>query len=195
VVATKNQGPRVNHKIPSINEALPELLRACYEMDTDLFMGYDGEPTKDRIFREQDAKNVCSGCSLMVACREWAMTHDERGVWGGTNDDDRRAIRTGRKPRSGRAQDPDGLTKQERRRVSRIKIAKNLKARGIGLDDIAREIGVTLGTLNEYLRFERKSDHGETDSDQDQQAQATPEGSGSQDSRGKEAALLKEGGS
>lgn len=194
MVATKNQGVRINHKIPPIDEALPVDLRACYEMDPDLFTGYDGEPTKDRIFREQDAKQICSHCPLIAACRSWAVTHDERGVWGGTNDDDRRGVRTGRKPRSGRAQDPDGLTKQERRRVGRIKIARNLLARGFTPNDIAKEIGVTTGTINDYFRFERKHDHGEADSDSGQQAQATGNDSDRhENSQRTEAALLKVG--
>ncbi len=196
MVATKDQGARVNHKIPPIDQALPVKLRACYEMDPDLFTGYDGETTADRVFREQDAKSVCAHCLLLGPCLQWAQDHDERGVWGGTNDEDRRELRTGRKPRSHRARDPEGLTKQERARKERVKIAKNLLARGLTFHDIAKEIGVTTGTINDYFRFERKHDHGEADSGSASEAEATSsEGSGPEDSRGQEAALLKVGGS
>jgi WhiB family transcriptional regulator, redox-sensing transcriptional regulator len=172
VVAIKDVA-RVNHKIPPIDEVLPVDLRNCYGMDPDLFTGYDGETTEDRVFRETDAKAVCAGCALVNACLAWAQDHGERGVWGGTNDDDRREIRTGKPARSHAAQDPEGLTKQKRARKDRIKIATNLKAQGIGLDDIAREIGVTRGTIYDYFRFERKTDHeGRTDPRPTEEAQA-----------------------
>ncbi len=191
LVATMNQGPRVNHKIPLIDEVLPVPLRACYGMDTDLFTGYDGETTADRVFRETDAKQVCSHCRLLEACLGWAQKHDERGVWGGTNDDDRRFLRTGRRPKSHSANDPEGKTKQQRRRSERIKIAKNLRARNITLEDIAKEIGVTLGTVYDYFRYEGK-DHEQASAGQDQQAQATSsEGVGSPDPRREEAPILK----
>lgn len=186
-----NQGPRVNHKIPLIDEVLPVPLRACYEMDPETFVGYDGETTADRVFREKDAKQVCSQCSLMAACLRWAQDHDERGVWGGTNDDDRRYIRTGRKPRSHSANDPEGKTKQQRRRAERVKIAKNLRARNITLEDIAKEIGVTLGTVYDYFRYEDKG-HEQASADQDQQTQASGIGSDRYaDSQREEASVLK----
>lgn len=165
-------------------------------MDPDLFTGYDGELTRDRVFREQDAKAVCSQCPLVADCLAWAQKHDERGIWGGTNEDDRRFLRTGRKPRSHAKTDPEGKTKQERERITRIRIAKNLEARGISYEDIAKEIGVTLGTVYDYFRYERNRDHGEATADQDQQAPASGTGSaGHPNSIRSETSVLKETGS
>lgn len=167
MVSMKNVA-RVNHKIPLIDQVLPVDQRNCYGMDTDLFTGYDGETTADRVFRETDAKAVCAECLLVNACLRWAQDHGERGVWGGTTDDDRKEIRTGKPARSHAARDPEGLTKQERARRDRIKIAKNLQAQGISLDDIAIELKITRGTVYDYFRFERKQDHGTSDQSPDQ---------------------------
>lgn len=40
------------------------------------------------------AKAVCTGCSVAAECLRWALKHGNvEGVWGGTSEDERRAIR------------------------------------------------------------------------------------------------------
>lgn len=40
------------------------------------------------------AKAMCAACPVRVACLEYAMANDERfGVWGGTSERQRRAMR------------------------------------------------------------------------------------------------------
>lgn len=40
------------------------------------------------------AKAVCAGCPVREACLEFALANDERwGVWGGTSERQRRAMR------------------------------------------------------------------------------------------------------
>lgn len=194
MVSVKNVA-RIKHKIPLIDQVLPVKSRNCYGMDPDLFTGYDGETTSDRIFRESDAKAVCAGCALIGACLQWALDHRERGIWGKTNEDDRREIQTGRKPRSHAARDPKGMSKQERARVERVKIARNLKDQGIEMIDIAKEIGVATSTVYDYFRYDRKNSHGASDPGTENQAGAEAEGSGSSDSERSEAPLLKATGS
>lgn len=41
------------------------------------------------------AKAYCRRCPVVTTCLEWALEHDEHGVWGGTSDIDRRALRRG----------------------------------------------------------------------------------------------------
>jgi WhiB family redox-sensing transcriptional regulator len=44
------------------------------------------------------AKEVCLGCSCREACLEFALsTNQDTGVWGGTSEDERRAIRRQRR--------------------------------------------------------------------------------------------------
>lgn len=71
---------------------------ACREMDTELFfpVGNTG-PALDQIGR---AKQVCAGCLVSISCLEWALaTGQDAGVWGGTTEDERRALRPRRKHR------------------------------------------------------------------------------------------------
>lgn len=43
------------------------------------------------------AKRVCANCTYIVECLEWAIVHKENGVWGGTSESERKAIRRQRK--------------------------------------------------------------------------------------------------
>ena len=53
------------------------------------------------IFEEDDlaetAKAYCSRCIVRVTCLDYALTRNEWGVWGGTTDADRRALKRGGK--------------------------------------------------------------------------------------------------
>jgi WhiB family transcriptional regulator, redox-sensing transcriptional regulator len=38
------------------------------------------------------AKRICMACPVRRQCLEFALTHDEHGIWGGTTERERRAI-------------------------------------------------------------------------------------------------------
>lgn len=42
------------------------------------------------------AKEICGRCLVRSECLAFAVAHDERGIWGGTSDGERRAIREAR---------------------------------------------------------------------------------------------------
>ena len=43
------------------------------------------------------AKQVCAGCSVLVECRDYALaTRQPFGVWGGLDEQERRAVLAGR---------------------------------------------------------------------------------------------------
>lgn len=44
---------------------------------------------------EETAKAFCHQCPVINTCREWAIRNEEEGVWGGTSQADRRAVRRG----------------------------------------------------------------------------------------------------
>ena len=46
----------------------------------------------------EPAKRICATCPVRPECFTWAMTHYEKGVWGGTSDKQRAAIRSGHRP-------------------------------------------------------------------------------------------------
>lgn len=65
---------------------------ACRDTDPDLFfpVGTTG-PALDQIAA---AKAVCNACPGQSACLEFALaTNQESGVWGGTSEEERRALR------------------------------------------------------------------------------------------------------
>ena len=59
---------------------------ACAAADPDLFF----DPAAER---EAEAKAICAGCPARRACLGWALdTRQAFGIWGGTNEEERRAI-------------------------------------------------------------------------------------------------------
>ena len=60
---------------------------ACQGLDPELFFPDQGEPL-------DQARAVCGGCVVRMACLEHALSMPERfGVWGGTSERQRRIIR------------------------------------------------------------------------------------------------------
>jgi len=120
---------------------------ACRGEDPTLFVGPDGEERADREFREQEAKSICGYCPLIAECLDWALANREYGVWGRTNEEDRKAIRTGRT-----MADPSKITDQSKRRIERERQAWALQEDGLNVDEISELIGVRPATVYEYLR-------------------------------------------
>ena len=44
-----------------------------------------------------NARTFCRRCEHREGCLEWAITHNQHGVWGGTSDRQREAIRRSRR--------------------------------------------------------------------------------------------------
>ena len=65
---------------------------ACRDADADLFFPVG---TMGPALRQIDeAKRICRACPARAACLAWAIDHGiTSGVWGGTTEDERRALR------------------------------------------------------------------------------------------------------
>ena len=65
---------------------------ACRDADADLFFPVG---TMGPALRQIDeAKRICRACPARAACLAWAIDHGITwGVWGGTTEDERRALR------------------------------------------------------------------------------------------------------
>ena len=65
---------------------------ACRDADADLFFPVG---TMGPALRQIDeAKRICRACPAQAACLAWAIDHEiTSGVWGGTTEDERRALR------------------------------------------------------------------------------------------------------
>lgn len=62
---------------------------ACQNEDWRLWFA-ETRTEKDRRDRAT-AMVICQGCPVRADCLRWALARGERGIWGGTNDNERRA--------------------------------------------------------------------------------------------------------
>lgn len=77
-------------------DELPDFPAAeCREADPADFFPLPGGQVPAAIER---AKGICGGCREREDCLQWALEHKERGVWGGTTENERDDIREGRSP-------------------------------------------------------------------------------------------------
>ena len=73
---------------------------ACRHEDPDLFfpIGTSGPA----LLQTEQAKAVCRRCPVREPCLRWAMDTDQSlGVWGGTSETERRAMKRRAKVRRG----------------------------------------------------------------------------------------------
>jgi WhiB family redox-sensing transcriptional regulator len=65
---------------------------ACRDTDPDLF--FPVGTTGPAIEQIENAKAVCRQCDVQQACLEYALvTNQDSGIWGGTSEEERRALR------------------------------------------------------------------------------------------------------
>ena len=66
---------------------------ACRGTDTATFYHPENERGPSRLRRENQAKAVCSSCSVVENCLRWALvTREPYGVWGGKSVDEREEL-------------------------------------------------------------------------------------------------------
>lgn len=68
-------------------------LKNCHGMNTTIFYPTVREQSDDYELVTAEAKKICEGCCVQRPCLEYAILTREQGVWGGTNDRDRRRIK------------------------------------------------------------------------------------------------------
>ena len=73
--------------IPSKQDRQP----AC--AGTDLDTWFPGENQARHSSEITAAKRVCKGCELMTGCLDWALRHEQHGIWAGTTETERRKMR------------------------------------------------------------------------------------------------------
>jgi len=97
VVEVPEDNPTVSSRIDRTEKLVLELAartwldRAnCRGIDPQLFYPDRGEPTRQ-------AKEVCTGCEVREACLDYALASGQKfGIWGGTSERERRALRSRR---------------------------------------------------------------------------------------------------
>lgn len=64
---------------------------ACLDMDPELFFPIG--VTGPALLQIEEAKAVCRRCEVMEQCRRWSLdTMQDMGVWGGLDEEERRAV-------------------------------------------------------------------------------------------------------
>ncbi|MFD4224756.1 WhiB family transcriptional regulator [Streptomyces griseus] len=67
-------------------------LAVCVDEDPDLFFPIG--TTGPAVAQAEEAKAVCRRCPVMETCLQWALdSGQDHGVWGGTDEEDRRRIK------------------------------------------------------------------------------------------------------
>ncbi|MEU4655102.1 WhiB family transcriptional regulator [Streptomyces sp. NPDC023723] len=76
----------------SVSPAAPERSRAaCADEDPELF--FPRSKSGADLLQEEEAKAVCRRCPLLLPCLRGALERNELGVWGATNEDERRRMK------------------------------------------------------------------------------------------------------
>ncbi len=64
----------------------------CRDVDPELFFPIG--TTGPAALQVAEAKTVCQRCTVIEDCLTWALeTGQDAGVWGGTSEDERRALK------------------------------------------------------------------------------------------------------
>lgn len=75
----------------------------CRDSDPDLFFPIGNVSSGPPLMQVEEAKSMCQRCPALGPCRDWAVEADPvEGIWGGTTEAERRAIRR-RAARQGQA--------------------------------------------------------------------------------------------
>ena len=81
---------------------------ACSGPDPDLF--FPVSTSGASLTDIKAAKRVCRRCPVTAPCLRWALDLGKvSGIWGGTTEEERRALRRGPVPRSPAEPVPEGL--------------------------------------------------------------------------------------
>jgi transposase-like protein len=108
-----------------------QLYGQCGGAETDLFF-------RDDVRSQQRALAICAQCPVQKVCLSYARDNEEYGVWGGTTETQRVALRGKTKL----------VTPEQRREAARIRDA--ISAGNRTVREIAREHEVTERTVYRY---------------------------------------------
>jgi hypothetical protein len=62
--------------------------QSCAETSFEFFYGENSDTASSVV-----AKKICRMCAFIVPCAEYAIEHEQFGVWGGLGPSERRALR------------------------------------------------------------------------------------------------------
>ncbi|OLL74347.1 WhiB-like transcription regulator [Pseudonocardia sp. Ae168_Ps1] len=62
------------------------------EHDPDLMWPTAAPGTQARDRQAAEAKSVCNTCPVKTRCLQWAVEHEQWGIWGGLDEDERERL-------------------------------------------------------------------------------------------------------
>lgn len=66
----------------------------CIAVGFDFFFQEEEEKTKRKEYLAlETAKKICMSCEYQKPCLDWALKNREKGIWGGTTEQDRNQMR------------------------------------------------------------------------------------------------------
>ncbi|KJY28200.1 hypothetical protein ADK60_02605 [Streptomyces sp. XY431] len=65
----------------------------CRGTDPELFFPIGSGTSFPTVAQNEEAKAVCGRCPVAPECLDWALNVAVEGIWGGTTEAERRAIR------------------------------------------------------------------------------------------------------
>lgn len=69
----------------------------CTQLHSEMYFP-DGQAIHNEV--SLAVKALCKQCPYLAECLEWAVVNREDGIWGGTNNAERAAIRGGKRSRT-----------------------------------------------------------------------------------------------
>ncbi len=91
------------HGTPPCAESYPD---AFFTEERSVSVILDNGKVKEKswakYYFEVEAKAICAECPYKLRCLEYALKNNEIGIWGGTTENERKAIRKARNPQPNR---------------------------------------------------------------------------------------------
>jgi WhiB family redox-sensing transcriptional regulator len=122
----------------------------CKDADPEMFFSNEN----DIYLHAEEARVLCRICPVQAECLRFALENDEQGIWGGTDERDRKALSQGRAlPRRNGSMSPEArreqyLRSKKRKEVQSARNALLLKAnkdrQGLSAEKSARIINALI---------------------------------------------------
>lgn len=140
-------------------------LEGTCRKDPEMFFHPEGERDATKRQRIAKAKAVCRECPVLAQCRAYTLENrEEYGIWAGLSEDEREALRDGKKlhPTAELYVVPVAIASRTVDPRAVMEHVQQLLDAGFTTSDISRFCGVNMYTIRSLVRGERKHTYAET---------------------------------
>ena len=68
----------------------------CTGIAVGVFYSYEEARTQNSVNTTRYARSVCAACPIMTDCFQYALKHEDYGIWGGTTNREREFLKNGK---------------------------------------------------------------------------------------------------